>query len=457
MRILAFVPLILCLQSLAADSKPSASVPLPSAPITLDQALEHALSHNVTLAKGRQDLEEAQGLSIQQRAARLPRLATTGAYQQLDEARIERVQFAPGAPATPFMNNQSWNANLVVTQPFFAGGKYRSLARSSRLTREAALAAYQALVANTLLEVRIAYSDVLLAVEQIGVQEASKKLLEQELETARRSLEAGTVPRFNVLRAEVELANALPPLIRARNQERIARNTLALLLGCDVPADSGVDVPLRTADTLRADPFEVSVGAALNAAWVRRPEIKAAQASARMRQEEVLQARADLLPSVSGTAGYGVQNRNFIRDLDRTLDGWTVGVQANWLLFDFGQTQAKVSMARAREERARLETEDVRRRIELEVRTAYSQFSESKEVLVSQTRVIERAEEAVRLVGARAEAGSSTQLDVLSAQTALKLSRTQYSQALRDYTVAKARLERAMGEGVRLTMDAPAR
>ena len=456
MKSIAFVVLLAC-HGLAVAAATTNRVSLPSGPITLDQALEHALTHNVTLLKGRQDLEAAQGLSIQQRAARLPRLATTGAYQQLDEGKIERVQFAAAQPATPFLNNQSWNANLVVTQPLYGGGKYRSMARSSKLTREAALASYQALVANTLLEVRISYSDVLLAVEQISVQEASKKLLERELETARRSLEAGTVPKFNVLRAEVELANALPPLIRARNQERIARNTLAVLLGCDIPAESGVDIPLRTADSLKADPFEISVGAALNAAWVRRPEIKAAQTASQLRHEEVLQTRADLLPSLDGTAGYGVQNRNFIRDLDRTLDGWTVGVQANWMLFDFGQTKARVDMARAREERARLEVEDVRRRVELEVRTAYSQFVESKEVLVSQTRVIEQAEEAVRLVTARAEAGSSTQLDVLSAQTALKLSRTQYSQALRDYTVAKARLERAMGEGVRLTVDPSAK
>ena len=456
MRSLVLVSLLLSL-GLPITAAITNAVPLPSQPLTLDQALEFALSHNVTLRKGRQDLEEAQGLAIQQRAARLPRLATTGGYQQLDESRIEKVQFSAAQPATPFLNNQSWNANLVVTQPIYAGGKYNSMARSSRLTREAALALYQALVANTLLEVRTAYSDVLLAVEQIVVQEASKKLLERELETARRSLEAGTVPKFNVLRAEVELANALPPLIRARNQERIFRNTLALLLGCDIPADSGVDIPLRTADSLKAEPFEVSVGAALNAAWVHRPEIKAAQSASQLRHEEVLQTRADLLPSVSGIAGYGVQNRNFVRDLDRTLDGWTVGVQANWLLFDFGQTQAKVNMARAREERARLEVEDVRRRIELEVRTAFSLFTESKEVLVSQTRVIEQAEEAVRLVTARADAGSSTQLEVLSAQTALKLSRTQYSQALRDYTVARAKLERSMGEGVRLVIETGSR
>jgi outer membrane protein TolC len=48
-------------------------------------------------------------------------------------------------------------------------------------------------------------------------------------------------------------------------------------------------------------------------------------------------------------------------------------------------------------------------------------------------------------------------LEVLSAQTALKLSRTQYSQALRDYNVARAKLERAMGEGVRLVIETGSR
>ena len=74
-------------------------------------------------------------------------------------------------------------------------------------------------------------------------------------------------------------------------------------------------------------------------------------------------------------------------------------------------------------------------------------------MLDSQARVIEQAEEAVRLANARAEAGAGTQLDVLSAQTALTEARTTYSVALRDLSVARARLDRAMGEGVR--MEAP--
>ena len=104
--------------------------------------------------------------------------------------------------------------------------------------------------------------------------------------------------------------------------------------------------------------------------------------------------------------------------------------------------------ARALHERAAIDLEDTSRRIELEVRTDYSNFREAAEVLKSQEKVVEQGEEALRLAAARAAAGSATQLDVLSAQTALTDARTTQVQALHDYAVARARLVRAIGEGM---------
>ena len=102
--------------------------------------------------------------------------------------------------------------------------------------------------------------------------------------------------------------------------------------------------------------------------------------------------------------------------------------------------------AEALHEKAQEDLDDGGRRIEQEVRTAYSSFLEAREVLESQKKVQERAEEALRLATARYEAGTSTQLDVLNAQTALTEARTTQVQAAHDYIVARARLERAMGE-----------
>src|SRR4029078_9360478 len=113
---------------------------------------------------------------------------------------------------------------------------------------------------------------------------------------------------------------------------------------------------------------------------------------------------------------------------------------------DGSLTKGRVQEAKALAARAQVEIEDATRRIELEVRTAYSNFIEAKEVLESQLKVIDKAEEALRLAEARNSAGSGTQLDVLSAQTALTDARSTHIQALRDYSAGGARLARAMGD-----------
>jgi outer membrane protein len=425
----------------------------PATPLTRDQCLDLALTWNASLLKGRQDIRESHGIALQQSSARLPRVGATGLYTKLDEGRIEQVAFAPGTAPVAFANDQNWNATITASQPLFAGGKLRSAARSSKLTKEAALANYQTLVASTLLDVRVAYDDVLLATEQIAVQEASIKLLEQELADTRRRFDAGTVPRFNVLRAEVELANSKPRLIRARNALRIARNNLAVLLGFNVPRGADQDIPLQTADKLTAVPSDVGLQDALAKAIAQRPELVALRTSEKLRDEEVIQARADYYPQLSAVAGYGWQSKNFNRDLSSPLDGWNVGAQLSWNFWDAGLTKGKVDAARARRSKAHIDVDDTARRIELEVRTAHSNLIEAREVLESQSKVIEQAEEALRLSVARSDAGTGTQLDVLSAQTALTEARNTYSVALRDYSVARARLDRSMGDGVKLTVS----
>lgn len=458
------LPLALCLGSVLVAGPATNAVPspasaaaaantIPDRPLSQADCLALALAQSPTILKGRRDIEEAHGVALQQRSVYLPRLRSTGQYTRIDGNRIEKVGFAPGAPPIAFANDQSWNALLSVSQPVFAGGRLRSAARASRLTEQAALAAYQALVSDTLLAIRTAYDDALLAAEQITTQEASIQLLERELRDTTRRYEAGTVPRFNVLRAEVELAGARPRLSRARNAHRIARNNLATQLGLEVP-DHAQDIPLRLSDPLRETPFEIELGEAIGRGLRQRPELEALRTSEKIRGEEVIQARADYLPQVAGVAGYGLQSKNFNPNLADPLYGYTVGGQLTWDVWDFGLTRGRVAAARARHEKARLDIGDQSRRIELEVRTAHSTFIEAREVLASQRKVIEQAEEALRLANARAEAGSGTQLDVLAAQTSLTDARTTLSLALREYSVALARLERAMGE--RVLVDSPA-
>jgi len=412
-------------------------------PLSLPECIDLALKQNSAILKGKSDLEAAYGFVVQTRAIAIPKLRATGNYQ-FNNA-IENLQLPPPAPSVTFQQDQSWSAGIRLVQAVFEGGRIRSSLKSARLTKEQAVYNYQTVIADTLTEVRVAYYDILMAAEQIIVEEASVKLLTQELGDTTRRFEAGTVPRFNVLRAEVELANARPRLIRAKNDYRIAKNNLANLLGYNLPKEVWEDIPLQLADKLDAGPYEIQLPDAIGQAMEKRPELAALRKAELTRKEGITSARSMYRPSVQAFGGYGWRSSQSSDDPGRDVSGWNAGLQLNWDNFDGLLTRGKVDEAKALDKKAEYDVEDASRRIELEVRSAYSNFIEAKEVLESQKKVVEQAEEALRLANARADAGTGTQLDVLSAQTALTEARSTQVQALHDYAVARARLERAIG------------
>jgi outer membrane protein len=412
-------------------------------PLSLVDCLNRALSQNATILKAKSDLQANYGIVIQTRAVALPRVIASGQYKRSERSAIESFP----VPNIPQLPDQNWNAGIQIVQSIYEGGKMVAAIRAARLTKEESVLQYQTVVDDTLLNTRLAYYDVLLAAQQIVVHEASVGLLSKELEDQQSRYHAGTVPHFNVLRAEVAVANERPALIQARNNYRIAKNNLANLLGYNLPRDIWEDIPLNLSDKLEARPYQIDLPQAIEQALAHRTELAALRKAEALQRENVVSARAGYKPTVQVFAGYGWYNAQFTppADLDHDIHGWNAGAQLSWDIFDGMLTRGKVVQARALYEKSRTEVEDMGRQIELEVRTAYSQFIEAREVLDSQKTVQAEAEEALREAEARATAGTGTQLDVLDAQTSLTQARTTEIQALHDYAAARARLERAIG------------
>ncbi len=413
----------------------------PTSPLSLADAVNLALAQSPGILRAQKDLQATQGVVIQTRAAVLPSLNVTGSYAAVQRGDTDIIQ----APGFTFGTPQNWSTQIKVVQSFYEGGRLLSAMRVARLTKEQSVLNYQTAVADTIVNVQVGYYDVLLAAEQIIVQEASVELLTSELTDTMRRFEAGTVPRFNVLRARVELANAQPRLITARNNLRVAKNNLANLLGLNVPRESLEDIPLTLAGKLDGEPFQIELPRAVSMALEKRTELGALSKAQALRQEDIVNAKAGYKPVLQGYAGYDSHNSILSSDLTDELHGWIAGAQLSWNIFDGLRTRGRVLEATANYERAGVDLDDEARRITLEVRTAYSNFIQAREVLESQKQVVDEAEEALRLARARYEAGTGTQLDVLSAQTALTEARSTQAQALHDYDVARARLQRAVG------------
>jgi outer membrane protein TolC len=339
----------------------------------------------------------------------------------------------------------TWSTAITLTQTLYQGGRTLSALRAAQLTKDQAILNYQSTVADTLLAVRIAYYDVLVAEQQIVVNVASTNLLYKEFEDQQRRYDAGTVPRFNVLQAEVALDNAIPPVINAYNTYRISKNNLSTLLGFNLPREVWEDIPLNLTDKLDSNPYSIELPAAIAEALEKRTELQALKKTEALQRENIINAKAGYKPTISAFAGWDWRSAEF-QTSQSEFDGWEIGGQLNWNIFDGMLTRGKVIQAKAGLEHAQADVEDRARVIELEVRTDYSSFINAHEVLQSQLKVEEEATEALRLANARADAGTGTQLDVLNAQTSLTQARTTEVQALHDYDVARARLRRAIGE-----------
>lgn len=430
----------LALLALAAPARAGDAAPpaLPR-PLTIEAALAFAAGHNPALLRVREQVVEQQGVLVEVRAQQLPGVAVSADYSRVAESLLE------GPGGSPLADDQSWEAAVVVTQTVYAGGAVRSSIRASREQVEAARLTVVAALNDTLLGVRERFLAVLLSRETIRVREEALAVLEGELARAQQRLNVGAGSDFDLLRAEVAAANARPPLIRARNDYRTAQDVLRAALGAPGASDSE-QTDLDVQGDLVVAPWQPALADMIAAAREKRPELQAQERIVEAARSGVDVARAGHRPQVGLFAGYGIQKKSYVSDIDDTVDGWSAGVQASWAIFDGRATEGRVRQARSRTTQAELAAEELRLAVEVEVRGAHSSLLEAVELLASSQKVVEQARESLRIAQARLETGAATQLDVLTAQSALTEASSNLAGAEHGHAVAVARLRRAIGE-----------
>ncbi len=434
--------LIAASQSTRADHSAT-----PPTTLTLQDCLDLALKQNPSILKAQEEIRRTHGVVVEARAPAIPQVTASGQYQRIDKTTID-VQ--PGGIGIFQNQEQPWNAQIEVSQLVYAGGRVSAALRAAKLSDQIAALGFQRTVADTILSVRSAFYQILLNKAQVEVREQSVKLLEQQLRDAQSRFDVGAVPRFNVLRAEVELANAKPPLIRAQNDLRLSKESLVKLLAIDSSNQTNSFTPINFEGKLVYEHRAWELPTALQQALDHRPELLQAERQVGVAKANVKVASSGYKPEASVFGNYGWHDSTFSDDVDNSRDGWTVGARMTWAIFDGMLTHGRVAQARAQLQEANLDYADTRRQVELEVRQAYSDYLQTLELLEAQKKTVEEAEESLRLAEARFRAGTGTQLDVLSAQTALTDARSNEVQALHDYNVALATLERVTGMTVRV-------
>ena len=448
---------------------------------TLDQAILTALQQNPTLLNAEQEIKRTRGVIIQVRAQALPQINANANFQWTDPnligARVfgntsnttgstpaaSAASLMEGLPsqvrdfqaplaratATPGVTNVeqsdvSYAISVTGTQLIFNGTTFNQI-RGTFFQRDSAYFSFRNILDSLIATVKTQFYQIIVNRELVGVNEENARLLKAQWNDQQNRFEAGTVPRFNVLQAEVQYYNQLPQVITAQNNLRISKLQLAKTLGIYFQPRRGEIAPLEVIGEMPYNPRTIKLADAVEMGKQRRPFLKEARANALNQLQQVRAAAGQYLPSITTTGGGEWVSSPINSSWHDISKGWTALVQGSLPIWDSGAIAGQVIQQRALLSEAKITYDDDVRQVELEIQQAYSNLQQNEELVTSQEKNVELAEEALRLAKARLDAGAGVQLDVLNATVQLLTAQSTRLQALFGYNSSLAEFDRATG------------
>lgn len=432
-------------------------------PITLEQAVEHAWKNNLELQRSILELERSREAIQEARAAFFPTVDAQAAYTRTDSASanlteeerndeieatnrdreaqniLREQQGLPPLPLSPLATSIS---NTLNGQIQLGYDIYTSGERSARLK----VAEHQARIdeleverisEEVRLDVSTAYYNLQEADENVRINEAAVRNAGKSLEDARALERAGVGTQFDVLRAEVNLANAEQDLSESLGDQRTTRRQLSQLLNISQTAN------LFAADDVKiAGLWEPSLEQTIVLALKNRAELEQQLVQRDVSEQQRRLALSQIGPQLRVTA-----NVNLLSDLDEDFDtagGSSIQLLASWRLFDGGAARSQARQQEINGEIAANQFADLRNQFRFQVEQFYSELEANLESIQTAQKALEQSREALELARLRFQAGVGTQTEVIDSETDLTRAEGNLVTAILGYNRSLVGLQRAV-------------
>lgn len=516
-------PLFLLLTLAWLASAPShgqspAELPATSDPvlsITLDEALQIAYANSFTLRDARLNLEGVRAQVRQTRGQLYPQIDATSSYTRniespnpfsgssanslfstlgfLDWLSFNERQRTDNDPNTgplsfgefvarqqqglddagitldsednPFFVPNQFQSGVTVSQKildFSAFIAVKGAARYAEASQERALERQEQLLID---EVKAAFYQALLTVEQYEVAAQSVSRTSTTLNELIRQVSQGVTPKFQRLTTEVELANLETARLQAESAMQTMKDQLKLVLG--IP----IEQRIRLVGALEAEEYgsymTISTDDAVTLALQRRPDLEQIQLASQLQRLNARVTRSEYLPTLSAVANYSYignvpANRTFVITdptnpfafsqqensffSDSYWDqAFSVGLQLNWRIFDGFQSRYRAQEQQIQADRTLIQYEQQYQQVRQEVALALRNLDVARMQILSQERNVERAALSYSFARKRLEEGVSSSLEERNASEQLDQSRLNYLQAVHDFLRARSAFETAVG------------
>ncbi len=436
----AAITVLLCQSALAAEvpaQEQVAEMQVPAVEMNLQDAMVRAFNTNPAIKISGYEKDSARAALNAARAGRGITIVANGSAHRggYDDEWYNKTG---GVAKYGERIDNSYSNSVTATMPLYTGGRLSGAIKSAKAGYKAAVVGVQKSYNDMRSTVTNGYFGVLQADNMQKLGRESVARLAEHLKDVKAQYDVGVVAKVDVLRSEVELANAQQSLIKAENAYDLAEANLNKIVGLPLAT------PLKLENNLVYNPYEKDLAYCLDFASKNRPELEQARQGVEAARGAVRMARSGYQPQISAIASQNwvTGDKHWPADEE---SNWTVGVNVSLNVFDTGVTRAKAHGAEADYFKAQEAYRDTVDAVMLDVRSNYLNLREAEKRIHTTEVAVAQAEEDYRIAQVRYMAGVGTNTDVLDAQVALTDAQTNYLQSVYDYNTSKTNLETAIG------------
>ena len=307
-----------------------------------------------------------------------------------------------------------WAGAVMAVQPVFMGGSIVALHKMAKLNELLQQQTAEATRQSVVYTVDQAYWQVVSLNAKQQLADSYVKVLERLDGDVQKMIREGVATRSDGLSVSVKLNEARLTQQKVENGLKLSRMLLCQLVG--LPLDEDIQLADEEQFTVQESPQAIAVDR--NIGVEGRPELKALETSVDMSHQMVNILKAGNLPQVALTGGYIVSNPNVLNGFEKKFGGlWNVGVMLRVPLWNWGDVAYKVRAAKGANTIARLEMDELREKMELQLEQSRLQLDEANKRLITAINSQEKAEENLRMANLGHKEGVIATSTVMEAQT----------------------------------------
>ncbi|MCG3119563.1 MAG: Outer membrane protein TolC [bacterium] len=397
--------------------------------LTLEHAVTLALQHHPALKAAQASVHASSAALTQARAAYFPAVNLSTSTTRTEGAFVFNPSFPPRD-----QRYTNYVVSLQAQQTLYDFGKTGDRVAANENFAAAAALDADAARQNVIANVKLAYLNYIQTARVVKVNAEAVAQAEQHLVRAKAFYSVGKRPEFDVTNSEVDLANAKVNLIRGRNLQQLAKVQLENAMGVHPATNYSVS------ESFVIPPLHPTLDSAKTIAFAQRSELRSARARLQANQAFVAAAWNQHLPTLSASGSYIWSAFDF-----PLFSRWNAGVTLSLPVFQGFNISAQVQQAKANADVAQANFEVLIENITLEVEQVYLSLQEANERIAAASKLVEQAEQNLKLAEARYNSGVGSPIEITDAQLSRSNARITQIQAQYDYNSALVRLRLAMG------------